>query len=171
MRNKEFSGICFLNALVELSKTKEFEDIQIQEICLKAGYNRSTFYRSYTSKVDILLKEFKKGLVKYHMLVDNSKDYTFINKTKLLFDLLKESSDMMLLTHKAGLDNQIYDLFYDIYPVRKEDEKALGKYYKPFRTAGVFKIIIQWITSGMKETSLEMAHILANIMNNCNADY
>ena len=115
--------------------------------------------------------EFEDEMKKTLESLDNSKDYTFINKTKLLFDLLKESSDMMLLTHKAGLDNQIYDLFYDIYPVRKEDEKALGKYYKPFRTAGVFKIIIQWITSGMKESSLEMAHILANIMDNCNADY
>jgi len=171
MRNKDFSNTCFFNALVELAKTKSFEDIQIQEICSRAGYNRSTFYRSYTSKVDILLNEFKKGLSKYQKLVDESEDYTFINKTKLLFDLLRESSELMLLTHKASLDNEIYDLFYDIYPVKEEDIERLGKYYKPFRTAGVFKIIIQWITSGMKETSLEMANILANIMDNCNADY
>ena len=90
MRTKEFSNSCFYNALVELLKTKSFEEIQIQEICLKAGYNRSTFYRSYTSKVDVLLNEFKKDLNKYEELVLKSKDYSFIDKTKLLFDLLKE---------------------------------------------------------------------------------
>ncbi len=171
MRTKDFSNTCFFNALVELEKNKNFNDIQIGELCKKAGYNRSTFYRSYTSKVDILIIEFKKGLIKYQQLVDNSQDYTFLNKTKLLFDLLRESSDLMLLTHKAGLDDEIYNLFYGIYPVRKKDEDTLGKYYKPFRTAGVFKVIINWLTSGMKESSIQMAKTLATIMNNCNADY
>jgi AcrR family transcriptional regulator len=171
MRTKDFSNSCFYNALVELLKTKSFNDIQIQEICIKAGYNRSTFYRSYKSKVDILLNEFKKGLNKYIELVNKSQDFSFINKTKLLFDLLKESSTLMLLTHKAGLDNEIYDLFYEIYPIDKEYENKLGKYYKPFRTAGMFKIIMEWLTSGMKESSLEMANIVAIIMNNCNAKY
>ncbi len=171
MRTKEFSNSCFFNALVKLAKTKEFEDIQIQEICKEAGFNRSTFYRSYTSKVDILLNEFKKGLNKYQQLVDESEDYTFINKTKLLFDLLKEQSELMLLTHKAGLDTEIYDLFYEIYPVKENDEEKFGKYYKPFRTAGVFKIVLEWLNSGMKESTTEMANTLAIIMDNCNADY
>lgn len=171
MRTKDFSNSCFYNALVELLKTKTFDEIQIQEICIKAGYNRSTFYRSYTSKVDILLNEFKKGLNKYVELVNKSQDFSFINKTKLLFDLLKESSTLMLLMHKAGLDNDVYNLFYDIYPVDNEYEKKLGKYYKPFRTAGMFKIIIEWLTTGMKESTLKMANIVADIMNNCNANY
>lgn len=171
MRTKEFSNSCFYNALVELLKTKPFEEIQIQEICVKAGYNRSTFYRSYTSKVDVLLNEFKKDLNKYEELVLKSKNYSFIDKTKLLFDLLKDSSDLLLLTHQAGLDREIYNLLYDIYPVKKEDEEKLGKYYKPFRTAGVFNVINEWLTSGLKESTLEMANIVARIMNNCNANY
>ena len=171
MRTKEFSNNCFFNALVELSKTKDFEDIQIQEICIKAGFNRSTLYRSYKSNVDILLSEFKKGLNKFEDFVNKSKELTFIDKTTHLFYLLKESSDLMLLTHRAGLDNEIYDLFYVIYPVKENDEAQFGKYYKPFRTAGVFKVIILWLTSGMKESPNEMAQIVSTIMNNCNADY
>lgn len=171
MRTKEFSNSCFYNALVDLLQTKSFNEIQIQEICTKAGYNRSTFYRSYKSKVDILLNEFKKGLDKYIELVNKIQNLSFISKTKLLFDLLKESSNLILLIHKAGLDNEIYNLFYDIYPINHEDEIKLGNYYKPFRTAGMFKIIMEWITSGMKESTIEMANIVQNIMNNCNASY
>ena len=81
MRTKEFSNSCFYNALVDLLQTKSFNEIQIQEICTKAGYNRSTFYRSYKSKVDILLNEFKKGLDKYIELVNKIQSLSFISKT------------------------------------------------------------------------------------------
>ena len=171
MRSKEFSNSCFFNALVELLDTKEFEEIQIQEICMKAGYNRSTFYRSFKTKVDVLLYELKKELNKYHDLVAKSQDYSFKTKTKLLFDAIKDSSNLLLIAHKAGLEKELYDLFYEIYPFKEKDELLYGKYYKPFRAAGIFKTIIQWLTSGMKESTSEMADILFNIIDNCKAEY
>ncbi|UKI50017.1 MAG: hypothetical protein L6U99_00720 [Clostridium sp.] len=44
MKSKEFSKDCFYNALISLLDEEEFADIQISEICHKAGFNRSTFF-------------------------------------------------------------------------------------------------------------------------------
>lgn len=169
MRNNSLSKKCFYTAFVQLMKKYSFEEIQISEICALAGYNRSTFYRNYSSKYDIIMDKFNLEANKYLNLVKESQDYTFVNKVKLLFDLLRESSEIILLMHNSNLDNVMYKMFYEIYPTN--NVKNYEQYFKIFRTSGIFHIIIAWVTSGMKESSIEMAHKLQNIMNTCNADY
>jgi AraC-like DNA-binding protein len=44
----------FINALIKLSKYKNFNNISIKELCDNAGVSRPTFYRNYKTKEDIL---------------------------------------------------------------------------------------------------------------------
>ena len=42
--------------LIELMKTKTFEEIKVSDICTKALINRSTFYAHYEDKYELLLE-------------------------------------------------------------------------------------------------------------------
>ena len=42
------------DAFLELVKQKSFYDINVKELCDRAGINRSTFYRHYDNTADIL---------------------------------------------------------------------------------------------------------------------
>lgn len=167
MRNSSQSKECLYNSLVSLMDKKPFKEIQIIEICEKAGYNRSTFYRNYTNKFDIIIDRFNQEVSIYQKLVNDSADYTFHNKIKILFDILRESSVIKIM-HKANLDYEMYSLFYKMYP---KIAKETNVYYKVFRSAGIFNVIIKWLDNGMKESSDEMAFILSDIIKIIKTDY
>ena len=164
MRNKDFSKECFYNALVDIMKDKEFEDIQINEICERAGFNRSTFYRNFSSKIDVLMTKFKEEAKKYQKLVNDKTDNSFIYKMTKLFELLRCSYDIFIQIRKAKLDQEMYQAFSDIYPI--DDSFNISPYGMIFKTGGVYMVIIKWMENGMKESDLEMAETIKTIINN-----
>ena len=167
MRNKDFSKECFYNALVDLMKEKDFDDIQINEICQKAGFNRSTFYRNYNSKMDVLMSKFKEEAKKYQQLVNDNKEKTFMYKAIKLFELLRLSYHIFIQMRKAKLDQEMYQEFSSIYPL---DENLMSsKYAMTFKTGGVYMVIIEWMENGMIESDQEMAETLRDVINNCRA--
>ena len=165
MRNKDFSKECIFNALAEIMKNKDYLDIQINEICEKAGFNRSTFYRNFSSKLDILNYKIEIEALKYKKLVDESNDQTFIYKVTKMFELLRDSFYIFYQIRKAKLDSYLYDVFKRIYPFSEEELKQ--KYYVEFKSAGVFQVIMKWMDNGMIESNDEMALLLKNIINSC----
>ena len=168
MRNKSFSKDCFYNALVEIMKDKEFDSIQINEICEKAGFNRSTFYRNYSSKIDILMAKFKEEAKKYQELVNNNRDKSFTYKMIKLFELLRCSYDIFIQIRKAKLDQEMYREFSSVYPI---DDNLVGNPYgMTFKTGGVYMVIIKWMEDGMKESDVEMAEMVKDIINNCKVE-
>ena len=167
MRNKDFSKECFYNALVDLMKEKDFDDIQINEICQKSGFNRSTFYRNYNSKMDVLMSKFKEEAKKYQQLVNENKEKTFMYKAIKLFELLRLSHHIFIQMRKAKLDQEMYQEFSSIYQVN--ENYITSKYAMTFKTGGVYRVIIEWMENGMIESNQEMAETLMNIINNCRA--
>lgn len=169
MKNNLFTKECFYNALINLMRIKNFESIQISEICEVAGYNRSTFYRTYKSKIDVLFEKFTREVVKYKKMIQETNGLTFVEKITEFFNLLKASSDLFITMHNSNMDANMYEMFFGLYPL--EEKYAADTYFKTFRTAGVFQVVMTWFTTGMKETSQEMAEILQRVMNDCKADY
>lgn len=169
MKNNLFTKECFYNALINLMQTKPFESIQISEICEVAGYNRSTFYRTFDSKIDILFDKFNRELDKYKKMLQEFTEMTFIDKMTEFFELLRGSRELFLTMHESNMDVKMFEMFYNLYPFTYSGDNF--EYHKTFRTAGVFGVLISWISSGMKENSHEMAVILQDVMNNCTAEY
>ena len=165
MRSKDFSKECFYNALVDLMKEEDFDNIQINEICQKAGFNRSTFYRNFDSKMDILMSKFLVEAEKYQHLVNESVDKSFIYKTTELFKLLRVSYHIFIQMRRAKLDQEMYQVFSLIYPI--DDKLSFSPYAMTFKTAGVYMVIMKWMENGMVETDEEMALLLKDIINNC----
>lgn len=162
MRNKNFSKECFYNALVELMKDKEFDSIQINEICEKAGFNRSTFYRNYSSKMDILMDKFKEEAKIYQEFVNSSLDKSFTYKMTKLFELLRSSYDIVMQFRKAKLDYEMYQVFSSIYPA---NEGVNSEYAMTYKIGGVYMVIMKWMEDGMVEKEEEMAKRLKDIIN------
>ncbi|STY61870.1 TetR/AcrR family transcriptional regulator [Mannheimia haemolytica] len=57
------------NALIELLDEKPFEKVQVQEIIEKALVNRTTFYRYYSGKSDLVGKLIKEVKAEYQDLL------------------------------------------------------------------------------------------------------
>ena len=165
MKNNIFSKDCFYNALVEIMKEKDFELIQINELCKRAGFNRSTFYRNFNSKMDVLMNKFKEEAKKYQELVKDSIDQSFTYKAIKLFELLRCSNHLFIQMRKAKLDQEMFEEFFNIYPV--DSNLTFSPYAMTFKAGGVYMVIMKWMENGMKESDVEMANLLKKIINSC----
>lgn len=70
-RNRTVSRKKIQNAVVELLKNSNLENLKVTEICQKAHINRSTFYANYTDIYDMADK-LRKYLVDEYALTQKN---------------------------------------------------------------------------------------------------
>ena len=88
MSTTNFSKECFYDALISLCKTENFNDINIKQICKKAGYNRSTFYRHFNCKEDIIRDKARDLIANWMTYFDsNFAIYSLLSCKPLLIHL------------------------------------------------------------------------------------
>ena len=87
-------------ALINLTKETEFENIKIQDICNKALINRSTFYSHYSDKYDLLC-DFIESL-KNELSKELSKNENIINTKEYYLEMIR-----IILNH-IDLNKNLY---------------------------------------------------------------
>lgn len=156
-----------------LIERKNFRLITIQEICLEAGINRSTFYAHYQDIYDVL-DQIGQDLAQ-DLLTDYEKarslrkltgqDYAMIffahcQKHRRYYRvLLTDPSNPVLANDFTLLQQHIAAPLLKYYQV---DERA-GSYYFNFMKAGFMAVLKQWLDDGCPETTEKMAKILMNL--------
>lgn len=160
MRTRDFSKDCFFRALVSLCADYSYEEIQISQICKEAGFNRSTFYRAYKTKDDILRQRADALLQQYreHCLKEKYNDY---QKSRYLFSFYREHSEMLLLMYRAHLFDELRKMGVENFP--ENTEKEYGDYEKTFLINGYLGVLVRWIEGGMKESDDYMAQCVSSL--------
>ena len=153
---------CISTALLELMKSKDFDSITITDITQKAGVSRMAYYRNYSSKEDILDQYMDEIGTAIHEKIAKG-----ITRSRLqeyyqsLFEQLGAHRDLVVSTHRAHLAELILRHINKnmalTFPPDSGETKAR---YRHFYLAGAFyNVLMQWIRSGMHESSAEMARI------------
>lgn len=165
MRTNEFSKKCFFESLLKISKIKDYNDIDISEICRDAGYNRSTFYRIYKSKDELLVDGIRSYTFEYFKLVPQGAGFgqDYINNVTILFEYIKKDKDIFLLMHKSKLEFRLYEVLKTIFPLPNDYGKD-QPYFIAFQSNGLLALIYEWIDKGMKESPEYMGNLMANII-------
>ncbi|MGL4740339.1 MAG: TetR/AcrR family transcriptional regulator [Sarcina sp.] len=154
------------SALIQLMKTKSFQEISITDISKKAGVSRNAYYRNYSSKEDILskylqniLNQMKNSLSKYNPLVD----------TKECWIALLESLEPFYFHFKLLLEVGYGD------KIREEFLKEINRtisvdnaqyYYNCYLAGALCNVIFEWIKNNMILSINEVAEIGCNLMVN-----
>ncbi len=146
-------------ALMLLLERQPYDQITIGEITAKAGVDRSTYYRHFTSKEDIVrfyynnvMDECTRAFRKYHCT-------TFDSYMCIRFKVLYRHKADLLRLHQANLTHLLLDVMMDRYgreatpdPYRTEQE-----FRRAYRTGGTYSTIRLWLDHGMQETPECMA--------------
>lgn len=156
LRKKDFSKQCFYESLVSLCEEYDYNDISIKQICKKAGFNRSTFYRCYKTKDDVIREKIIDVLNEFNQSLMNNlcggKD-----NFMLLFDFLRSQGELYCILHKAHLDDLLKKVCYDNFI----NEFHLAEYEKVFVNNGMLAVIFAWYENGMKESNEYMTNLLS----------
>ncbi len=157
-------------ALLRLLQTKELSEITVTELTKTAGVSRVTFYRNYDVMADVLfdyLENTKRGLPNsdiagfylpqfirsyFRFFYDNQELVLCIQKNNLLPRL------MVTLENNIGTQSYAMMAAYG-FENKYEVSGLVGMFYK---------ILMDWIRSGMKESIEEMSMIVYNIITKFN---
>ncbi|AUJ52013.1 TetR family transcriptional regulator [Staphylococcus hominis subsp. hominis] len=149
----------------DLLETKSFDNITIQDLCEKANVRRSTFYRHFNDKYDLLnhivgtLNEYFRTL---HLPEIDPKDpRQFFNKfMKDILLFISDNKAMVKSVISINIYSEVYQILYNqIYAVVKrqiEFDKQIGQFYidefiyGEFLAGGILSVILNWIQYGQQ---------------------
>ena len=153
-------------ALIELMDEKPFENISITEVVQRAGVGRSSFYRHFSSKEDVLLQHL-------NVLFDWPRDYgpdrehDMEDYLLMWFQDVKRDRPFFETLQRNGMLELIYtQLASNIQYNLETYDLKLHKYQPIFFMGAAVAVIIAWIEGGFEESEEEISEIFLAILYN-----
>lgn len=156
MSTTNFSKECFYDALISLCKTENFNDINIKQICKKAGYNHSTFYRHFNCKEDIIRDKARDLIANWNSTLKFELGYSFENFVSL-FEYLRGNDYLFLLMQKLNMQEDLFRLSYEYLHYNYD----VNEYDLVFVNNGILAVVVRWINNGLQESNEYMAKLLS----------
>lgn len=133
------------NALIDILRVKNFQDITVSQLCDRAGVSRRTFYRHYKNIVDVLeeitsviSENFSKALAANH---ERSEKEFLLS----YFEFWKSHKKMLILLSK---NNLIHLLFMPgMLAFAKYKQKDLEDIQLIFNYGGLWSVLTFWLNS------------------------
>lgn len=169
-----------MNQLIECLKEYSFNDISVKILVARARINRSTFYRNYADKYDLLdklltslLNEFQKNIDARFVMMNynNAKEYhPYIKK---LIKYFWKHKDYLIILWNAALPVNLYDKMTNTlgenlldamithYAVNS-DNNSLAKLYSQLFAAQTMTTIRWWMTHESHLTYDAVIKIMTN---------
>lgn len=143
-----------VTALLELMKEKPYDKITIKEIAKKADLDRSTFYRNFNSKEDVLNLYLSHLAEEYINRLEKVDEIDMSKVSRTFLEFWNENIDFIRSLRKNGLSGFLLEAFNMYLPhvhrvigdrlphtINEENlEFALA-----FNAGGMWNILMKWI--------------------------
>lgn len=145
-----------VDALLILMSEKDFQSITIDELVKKAGVNRSTYYRHFTGKEDIIFYFLDSVMNEYLEKIRLQKPDLKTYLQKMFSHYLKYKKQMLVIYH-AGLSMTLLSVLEKYFYSQIDTSKPLVEQYEvSFYIGGIFNHFLMWFSRGMQESPEEM---------------
>ena len=158
----EYLKECMGTALLELMREKPLEKISIEEMTARADVGRSTYFRYFKSKEEVLSFKicclWKRFDEEKHISAYSGTDDPVAARLFLEFCLsLRDISDLLYAT---GHQNCILDAYLQILRPAEGDGGLLAYYHSSMTAYALFGLVNAWILRGYQESPEEMERIV-----------
>lgn len=149
------------DALLKLMKTKDFDKITVSEIVDLAKVGRVTFYRTFTTKEEVLA--YRLELLRSQWLDEQGEEK--LEDVPAFFWFMFSIRDTLSIIYHAGLEHILLDTFYvSKRPANPTPTNSLIKRKRElancFIAHGLFGLLGEWVHTNFKETPGEMARLV-----------
>ena len=144
------------SSLFALIKEKKYHEISIDDLCKKANVGRTSFYRHFYDKDDVILFAYVRmweDWCESHNVKERSK--FDIENAETFFAYNYSIRDRLDITYRNNLGHIILKSFELLMTDDNEHN-----YESMFYGYGLFGILKEWWNRGFKESSNEVAKIL-----------
>lgn len=168
-----------ITSFSDLLQTKSFEQITVQDLCAKANVRRSTFYRHFNDKYDLLnhvvgtLIDHFRELYLPDINPDNPRQF-FEKLMRDVLTFIHDNKDIVRSVITLNFYGEVYTIFYEqIYKaVQKQIEfdRQSGQFYVDvtiygeFLTGGILSVITNWIQPGQQQSIDKVTKEIVNMI-------
>lgn len=168
-----------ITSFSDLLQTKSFEQITVQDLCAKANVRRSTFYRHFNDKYDLLnhvvstLIDHFRELYLPDINPDNPRQF-FEKLMRDVLTFIHDNKDIVRSVITLNFYGEVYTIFYEqIYKaVQKQIEfdRQSGQFYVDvtiygeFLTGGILSVITNWIQHGQQQSIDKVTKEIVNMI-------
>ena len=163
--SKEANEICresIQTALIRLMKTKELKDISITELTTLAGVSRTTYYRNYYDKEDVLQDLFTGLMQEIAAQILAAK--TVYDTALAVFGGIRKNADVYRILMKANYAEAMLKGITRIASSDLPEEEPLEQVRIAFITGALFNMVRVWADAGMDQTPEQMADMYMEIL-------
>lgn len=153
---------CLADALIQLLETEPIEKITVPEIAKLAGVGRTTYFRNFRFKEEMLT--FKLILLWERWTEEHhTKKRSYSPDDALEFFRFNYSiRSLLALMYRHSLQSSLYSAF-NTYLTPQHNADPLECYKSSFYSYGLFGLLDEWIMRGFCETPEQMAQIAGKI--------
>lgn len=150
--------------LLAMMEKQEYSSITIQQIVTKAGVNRSTYYRHFTSKEDVI-QYFFHHIISEYLQKCAHPTLTFPEFLVGFFTHLLQYKTQILTIHNSGLSYLLHDVYTHLLIGKAEKNATLAQQYRTrFQIGGSSNLLLFWFSRGMVETPQQMCQFILKIL-------
>lgn len=154
---------CLADALIKLLHQKPIEKITIPEISKEALVGRTTYFRHFTSKNEMIT--FKliclwNRWAEEHSIIEQKK-FTLDNAVDF-FNFNYSIKNLLSLIYRHGLQSTVFDAFYIVMKPQC-GSNSFECYESRFYSYALFGLLDEWIKRGFHESVEQMANNVKRI--------
>lgn len=159
----QYIRMCIARTLIQLMKTKEFDDITITELVKQANVSRMTFYKYYKSKQEVL-SDYMYELVNDYVAdtkkrMDIGKFHEF-RRICHCFEFFKQYSPLIIILINANMYSVIINAVNNYMDTYVLPISHYSRYELYYYAGALCNTYIKWVESGMIEAPEEIARMV-----------
>lgn len=147
--------------VLRLLKERNLQEISISEIVNEAAVGRTSFYRNFETKEDVVKRYISVLIEQWEREYKASGKDSNAELYGSLFKHLKDNADFYLLLKERNLMHLFLEVFIEKSGPKPEDIN-MWAYTKSFIAYGTYGWIEEWIARGMQESAETMAELLTS---------
>lgn len=165
MRRKNETGDTMMDYMVEalllLMKEKSYDRIRVGEITERAGVDRTTYYRHFHSREEILERYLRELNAEFMETYRASGHLDFKTYTLTIFQVYYTHKDDLLLIYKAGCASLLLPVLEEGFHFEeyRKNASVRKQYEVSYIIGGIYNNLLFWLSRGMQETPEEMSAI------------
>ena len=147
------------SSMLALLEEKPISEISISELCDGAGVGRTSFYRNYAEKEDIIRAYIERLFQDWLEQYEKAPDRSVRETVRIVFSHFEANRDFYSLLNRRGLVYLLKDIILDLCGFNPEQEIAAA-YSSAYVAFFLYGWIEVWFRRGMKDTTEELiAHL------------
>lgn len=158
-------------ALVELMTERDFGSITVSDIVKRSGVSRTTFYRCFEDKFDVVNWSFKR--FKNIRIQDRDQYYSFETSLGVMSQYLREHRDYFAQALRYRGQNSLRDYMYETNAEYMAEcwcarhgslEGFADGAMIRFAAAGMSKIVEEWLLDDCAQSDEEISAAIVSLM-------